>query len=514
MTRANRSNDVVIVGGGVGGLACAIDLAASGVGVTVLERGAGLGGKLRVVRPGGVDVDAGPTVLTMRWVFAELFALAGHALDDVVPMARASILARHGWHDGARLDLFADRAETKDAIATAFGAAEGRGYERFCLYTQRIFETVEQPFLRAQRPTLTGLLKQVGSIGIGALARIDAHRTMARSLRDFFKDPRLLQLFGRYATYCGSSPYAMPATFNLIAHVEALGVHHVQGGMHRLRTALVEAATALGVTFRLGAEVTRIVVRGGHAAGVALASGEVLEAGAVVCNTDVGALASGLLGAEVSRGFGVTSPKERSLSAFTMAAVGRPSGFPLDYHNVFFSRDYAREFRELTGERRFPDDPTVYVCAQDRGEGAPPPGEERFFVIANAPPTGDDGSAWSEAEVDRCESQVVSSMSRCGLSLTVRERIRTTPRDFARLFPATGGALYGPAAHGPLAFLARASARTKTPRLYVAGGSVHPGPGVPMAALSGRLAAAALREDLHSTGRSRAAATSGIISTA
>lgn len=505
---------MAVVGGGVGGLACAIDLAASGVAVTLIERAAAPGGKMRTVEVGGLAVDGGPTVMTMRWVFDELFAAAGRRLEDYARLERAEVLARHSWADGARLDLFADHERTVEAIAALSGRDEADRYRAFCAYAHRIFETVEAPFLRSQRPTIGTMLKHAGKMGVGAFARIDAHRSMWRALEGSFRDPRLRQLFGRYATYCGSSPFAAPATFNLIAHVESLGVHRVNGGMQALSLGLTRLARELGVSIRCDEDVARVLVRGGQAVGVELRTGEKLEADAVVVNADVSALGSGLLGHEAARAATATEAGARSFSAVTWAIAGRASGVPLLHHNVFFSEDYEAEFRSLCGTGRVPDAPTVYVCAQDRGDELAECEDERLLVIVNAPATGDDPSSWSSEERERCERTMFSTLERCGLSVAPRAIQQTTPVEFHRLFPGTGGALYGPIAQGPFSSLSRQGARTRIRRLYTAGGSVHPGPGVPMAASSGRLAAQSLREDLASTATSRRAATSGSTSMA
>lgn len=503
----------MVVGAGIGGLACAIELAAKGCRVTVLERAPAAGGKARPRTVGGVELDAGPTVLTMPWVWEELFAAGGASFRERVGLERAEILARHAWPDGARLDLFADRQRSVEAIGEVFGPREARAYEAFCEDARRTYATVEGPFLRSQRPTVGGILMQAGALGLGALRAIDGMRTMARALEGRFGDPRLRQLFGRYATYCGSSPYDAPATLNLISHVEAEGVFRVKGGMRALAAALERLARELGVMMLFDADVDRLVVEGGRVTGV-VALGERIRADAVVWNGDVSALAVSLAGREASRAVRGTSRDARSLSAVTWTMLARTAGFPLLHHNVFFSADYRREFDDILERRRVPEEPTIYVCAQDRGDDDAPLDRERLLVLVNAPATGDDATHWTESERARCETLTFRTLERFGLSITPEASMQTTPADFHRLYPATGGALYGPIASGAFSALTRQPAESKLRGLYLAGGSVHPGPGVPMAALSGRLAASRVREDLDSIARSRTVATSGTTSTA
>ena len=565
---------VVVIGAGVGGLVAAGVLARAGLDVTVVERAERPGGKIRTIAVGGRPIDVGPTVFTMRGLLREIAEAAGFSLDEAISLKSVETLARHAWGPDERLDLFADPARSADAIGDFAGAEEARRFLAFHAEAAHVFRTLDQSFIRAEAPSRAGLVMGAGLRGLADLVRIRPFQTLWSTLGQMFEDVRLRQLFGRYATYCGSSPFSAPATLMLIAHVEMDGVWLVEGGMVRLAEAFAAQAEANGARFRFGAEAASIEVDKGRASAVALSTGERLEADAVLFNGDVEALGSGLLGQGPTRAAPRTAAKDRSLSAVTLASLARTDGFPLARHTVFFSADYRAEFDEIFGHSRLPESPTVYVCAQDRddaGRLAPPPpftspqggevdvaqatagegegtspereapphpalwadlsppwrGEEprsspdvlqdafpeRLMLLVNAPAVGD-AYHFGREEIARCERNALDLLARCGLTLEPSgETVSTTPSDFAEMFPATGGALYGPASHGSSASFRRATTRSALPGLYLAGGSVHPGAGVPMAALSGWRAATSLIADLASTGRSRRTATPGGMST-
>jgi len=499
-----KSARVVIIGAGIGGLVAGVELARQGVDVTMVEKAAAPGGKMREVAVGGRHLDAGPTVFTLRHVFDDIFDKAGTSLDAHVTLRQAGVLARHAWDAGDRLDLHADLQAAAEAIGAFSGPEEGRRYLEFCRRAEGIYGVLNRSFINAQRPGPISLTRRVGLNKPRDIWRISPFVTMWGALGRHFRDQRLRQLFGRYATYCGSSPFLAPATLMLVAHVEQAGVWLIEGGMARLAAALAKVVQQQGAALRYRAEAAEILVAKGRAAGVRLASGEELPADAVVVNADVSALGAGQFGAAAKRAVSPVSPATRSLSAVTWTMVAETSGFPLSRHTVFFSGDYRAEFDDILRRRRLPSEPTVYVCAQDRDDAGDrtEDGAERLLVLTNAPAIGDRPGP-SEAEIATCEAQTFGVLEKCGLHIRKEpERtVVTSPVVFHRLFPGTGGALYGRASHGWMASFQRPGARSRIPGLYLAGGSTHPGPGVPMAAISGRLAAERLLMDLSSTNR-------------
>ncbi len=493
--RSASTPHVVVVGAGIGGLSAAIDLAASGLGVTLLERHDAPGGKMREHDVGPFRLDAGPTVFTMRWVFESLFRDAGSEFGDHVQAKPADVLARHGWLDGGRLDLFADVERSVAAITELSGSREGEAYRRFARQSQQMFETLDHSFMRCERPGPVDLTR---SLGLGGLPRLYATKpftSMWKDLGRLFHDPRLQQLFGRYATYCGSSPFAAPATLMLIAHAERSGVWLIDGGMQRLAEAMAALANHLGVEIRYGCDVAAIRTHRGRATGVQLSDAEQLDADAIIFNGDVNALVRGLLGDNIRKAVSARAGEARSLSAVTWSLAGRARGFPLHYHTVLFGSDYPDEFASIFDRATTTAEPTIYICAKHRMGEAPPDGEEPLFMLVNAPPRD-----FTEAEIAQVEEKTFALLRRHGLEIDERpgSRVVTTPNTFAQRFPGTDGAIYGWPTHGWSGSFARHGSRARVAGLYLAGGTVHPGPGVPMVALSGRLAATSVRDDLVS----------------
>ena len=510
---------VVIVGAGVGGLAAAIRLSAAGIPVTVLERASALGGKMRTVPSDAGPVDAGPTVLTLRDVFDDLFAAGGARLDDHVTLHPLPVLARHFWTDGAILDLHADPSANETALRAFGGPRAADEFQAFCRHARRLRRAFEAPMMRAALP-------RAGMIALSALARpqlwpaLMSGRSLASDVARRFTDPRLRQLFGRYATYVGGSPGLSPAVLALIWDVERAGVWAVQGGMHALAQAMARLAEALGAEIRTATGVSRIDVDSGSVSAVVTDTGARLACSQVVFNGDPAALHAGLLGAGVGMAVPTGAVMPRSLSARVWAFAAKPEGLPLSYHNVLFADSEANEFDPLR-RGRTPEAPTLYLCAQDRIAGDPAGPLERFEMILNAPPHPAQAPNSHAKDVEKCRQQTIQRLDRFGLTLRsmsaptpLQAPALTLPQDFARLFPGSGGALYGLSPHGAMASLRRPGARSRVLGLYLAGGGTHPGAGVPMATLSGQHAAEAIMHDRALISRSAPMAMRGGMSTA
>lgn len=494
-----RTQNVVIVGAGLGGLSAAMTLAADGFHVTLLERAARPGGKVRALESIAGPVDAGPTVLTMKHVFEDLFRRTGAPLADYATLHREELLARHWWPDGSSLDLFSDRGASLDAIRAFGGAKTAKEFEKFANNAAKLYDAFQAPVMEAATPTFKAMAGHV-AFRPWLVPLIAPGRSFAAALKGAFGDPRLQQLFGRYATYVGGSPLRSPAILSLIWRAEEAGVWRVEGGMRALADAMATRARDIGVEIICDAHVDRIETTGRRAA--ILTDGTRFEADAIVHAGDPAALHKGLLGCDVSRAVMAEAVTPRSLSANVWAFAATPDGPDLAHHNVFFASEPNSEFRAISAGR-IPEDPTLYICAQDRGGGVTPPAIERFEMIANAAPTPSP-SAPSQQEKDACQTRAFTALARMGLTFspTPGAETLTTPPEFAALFPGSEGSLYGLSPEDMNATFKRPTARSAIPGLYLAGGGVHPGPGAPMATLSGLRAAETIAADLASTSTS------------
>ncbi|MEO0991366.1 MAG: 1-hydroxycarotenoid 3,4-desaturase CrtD [Pseudomonadota bacterium] len=507
---------VVVVGAGVGGLATAIRLAANGCQVTLIDRHSHAGGKMRTTDSVAGPVDRGPTVLTMRWVFDDLFQAAGEKLASHVPLERDMILARHFWRDGSTLDLHADPEASADAVGAFAGRRAAKQFRKFSDEARALFETFRGPMMEAPEPNQAALTSAVLRRP-GLVPSMAPGLTLAAKLARRFTDKRLQQLFGRYATYVGGSPYRSPALLSLIWHAEAEGIWRVAGGMGALAKAMSDLFVKKGGTLNLGDGAARIESQGGQVVAVHTDAGLRLPAECVVFAGDPRALAKGRLGPAAAAAATADQTEPRSLSAWVFAYAAEPSGPELAHHNVFFADDPKAEFGALEKGAR-PEDGTLYVCAQDRGGASGPEGAERFEIILNGAP---DETAQSrprqslEKEKAACQTQVFARLKDFGLRFTPTPGTEalTAPWEFAADFPNSAGSLYGPSPHGTFAALKKPRARTPVKGLYLAGGGVHPGAGVPMATLSGKHAAEAILTDLASTSTSRPTAMPGGTST-
>jgi len=363
----NKAAKVVIIGAGIGGLAAALRLSHQGCDVTVVEAQGAPGGKMRTLPSSAGPVDAGPTVLTMRPVFDALFADVGETLESHLTLTPLQTLARHYWDDGVRLDLMADADQSTANVREAFGRKAEAEFAAFSARAKRLFDAFDAPMMRQAEPDQLAVTKTVLR-DLRLIADMAPWRSLAGLLKSAFSHPHLTQLFGRYATYVGGSPYASPAILSLIWQAEAQGVWTVKGGMHQLALTIAMLAQDRGATFHYDTPAKRITQQGGQVTGVETAGGHI-PADKVLFSGDPRALFAGLLGDAPKSAVDRPQVTPRSLSAYVHAFAAEPNGVDLAHHTVFFGHDPKAEFAALA-KSQMPADATLYLCSQDHGQVA------------------------------------------------------------------------------------------------------------------------------------------------
>lgn len=490
--------EVLIVGGGLGGLAAAVVLAARGVSVEVFEAAPVVGGKAGEQVVDGVAFDTGPSVLTLPEILRELLAEADVTLEEVLTLRRPDPAFRYTWPDGTELDVHQATEATEASVRAALGPRAAGEFSAFMRYSKKIWDAAAPHFVLAEAPSLPGIAS-LGLAGLRAASKIDPFRTMRQAIQAQIDDPHLRDIFLRFATYNGSDPARAPATLNCIAHVEmGLGSFGVEGGMKRLPEVLATVAEQRGARIHTSALVSALLVDGEGVAGVEIGGSERRQARHVIVNADVAHLVRALLPDDAKHGLTVG----RALSTSGWTAVLRVPRRERPAHQAHFPERYAAEFTDLFDRERAPEDPTVYLCCQEAAHGRSGwEDQSPVFVMANAPAEPEAGPR-DVAQWRALRARVIERLVGAGLVPAEPEIVwERTPAGLAEAFPGSQGALYGAASNSMFsAFQRPSNAVSRLPGLYLASGSAHPGGGVPLCLQSGRLAAGAclraLRKDV------------------
>jgi phytoene desaturase len=472
-----RVKKIIVIGAGLGGLAAAIRLVHAGHAVEVWEKNSEPGGKLKALHVDGFTWGTGPSLLTMPHVLRELFVSVGERLEDHLELIRLDSCCRYFWTDETVIDedaTFWQRPEVARFIDYARGIYELSG--------EAYLNRPPGDFWRAFTPHNWPKLRHLGKVA--------TTRTLADEVERRISDPHLRQIFLRFATYNGSSPYLTPATFNIIPYVEAeFGAWYVRGGMPRISEALAALTRRMGVTFRFDTTAT-----GWNGRELTAQDGFSTTADFLICNGDTLTARAGFLAHLFTK-------KERrktlaqplSTSGFILFLGVRGRDPRLGHHNIFFSDDYPREFEQIHRDQVNPDEPTIYISVSARSDpDHAPEGHDNYFVLVNTP-ARDPARPWTKSEENAYRDLMLARLGKYGfddLSGRIVAEGRFTPTDFATRDLAHHGALYGWASHSIGTSLLRPPLRAPgTRNVFFVGGTTHPGGGIPLVLLSGKMVA-------------------------
>ena len=486
---------VAVIGGGLGALSGAIRLARLGFSVQLFEKNPKIGGKVNEVVLGNYRFDTGASLLTLPLVIDELFDFAGFVRSDYLDFVPIDPICRYFFSDSSVMDASADKAKMKVAIAQ-LSHDDAEAYERFLKYAERIHTLTAEIFMFTPIHEFRKLMKPQHFRTLFKLHQIDPFRTVHQSVSRFFSDPRLIQLFDRYATYNGSDPFQAPATLNIIPYIEyGLGGYYITGGIYRLIDALEAVAGELGVRIHTSAKVEKICHDSKRVSGLQV-SGKKVEADYVLCGADAVVAHDELMGGHQHRREQLKR-LEPSLSGMVFLWGVRGKHPKLAHHNIIFSSDYEAEFKQIFKLQQVPDDPTIYIAITSKADaGHAPTDAENWFVLLNMPSLTSE-QVW-EREKDRMRTVVLDKLKRIGLDIADRIDVEQiyTPEDFSELYASNQGSIYGISSNSKTTAFKRLPNRSRIlDGLYFAGGSVHPGGGIPLVMLSGKMAATLIAEN-------------------
>ena len=483
-----QQSTAVVVGAGIAGIASAIRWARKGYAVQVFEANSYPGGKLSEFQLGEYRFDAGPSLFTLPFLVDELFTLCGENPRDHFNYLKKTEECRYFWDDGTRLIAHSDPAEFAAEAERVLGEPAGNVRAHLDL-ARRQYEATKGLFLERSLHKASTYLRRHALPALAALPSLKLTQTMHQVHAQRFRSPKMVQLFDRFATYNGSTPYQAPGTLAMIPHLEfGFGTFVPYGGMVAITNSLVALAQRQGVVFHYGKGVERIRVEGRRTTGLVVQGADV-SADVVISNMDVTPtyrrLMPDLPAPEK------TLAQERSSSAFIFY-WGLRREFPeLDLHNILFANDYEAEFRDLFERKVLHDDPTVYIHITSKDlEGEAPAGGENWFVMINAP--ANYGQDWVALRA-QARSAILAKIQRA-LGVDIEPFIEVEDLlDPPTIEARTGsdrGALYGASSNNAMAaFLRHPNFHRQIPNLYFVGGSAHPGGGIPLCLLSAKIAA-------------------------
>ena len=476
----------IVIGAGIAGLASAVRLRKKGYDVTVFEANSYTGGKLHAISEQGYRFDMGPSLFTMPHLVDELFEL--HDLDprEHFNYKQKSTVCNYFWEDQTRFTVPADEQAFIDKAASSFDTPK----EKLVSYlnsNKTKYDLTADIFLNKSLHKWDTYLSFNTLKSLIQAYKLNLSSTLNQVNEGYFDNKKLVQLFNRYATYNGSSPYRTPGIMSLIPHLEMhYGTFYPEGGMHSISQSLFKLGQSIGVTFNLNEGVTRIKTENNRATGVVTSKGE-YDSDIVVSNMDIFSTYKRLL--PESRHPQKILNQERSSSALIFY-WGIRGEFPeLDLHNIFFSDDYEGEFRKLFEDKDLNDDPTVYInitSKEDKSDA--PEGCENWFVMINAP--GNFGQDWNKLK-SKARAAILAKLSGI-LNRNIEELIDfetvLEPITIEEKTSSHRGSLYGTSSNSKFAaFLRHANFSAEYKDLFFCGGSVHPGGGIPLCLLSAKI---------------------------
>jgi len=495
-----KKKSIAIVGAGLGSLSTAIYLRKFGFNVDVYEQSNYVGGKAASIEFNGFRFDAGPTLLTMPFVLKEIFALYEEDFSHYLQLQKLETVCKYFYPDGTVLNAFTDQEKFAKEIE-ANTTDSSFSVKKYLNYCKTIYDLTADLFLKRSFTEFSTFFNFNALKTLFLIKKIDTNRTMHRANSKYFSDKKTIQLFDRYATYNGSNPFKVPATLNIIQHVEyGIGGFIPEKGIYEIPLSLFRLAEKIGVKFFFNSKVEKIVLNDRKAEGLIVNWNERKfhkKYSAIVSNADVNFTYQKLLSGVKIKQAEVYSELELSTSALVFYWGIKGEYDSLNIHNILFSENYEMEFQELFEKKICPTDPTVYIYISSKyNHNDSPKGYENWYVMINAPYIHEQN--WEE-EISRSRNVIIDKIKKV-LNLDINSKIVAekilSPEMIEKNTSSYKGSLYGISSNTKFAAFLRQKNRCKEIKgLYFCGGSAHPGGGIPLVLLSGKITAELIKKD-------------------
>jgi phytoene desaturase len=477
---------VAIIGSGIGGICSAIRLKKKGFDVDVFEKNEFPGGKLSTFKLGDFRFDAGPSLFTMPHLVDELFSICNENPRNFFNYKKKTIHCKYFWNDGKKFTAYSDKNKFFNEVEKEFNIS-GNVVKKYLSKAEIKYNLTEKIFLNK---SLHKLSTYLNTDTIKALFKINffqINKTLNKVNQDELKNKYLVQMFNRYATYNGSSPYKTPGMMSLIQHLENhYGTYIPEGGMYEIAKSLYKLANKIGVKFNFNSEITNLKVDNKKIKYIEINNIKKIEADYVISNVDTHHFYHKLLGNKISHS---SLKSERSSSAVIFYWCMKNINTNLDLHNIFFASDYKSEFESIFEKKELYNDPTIYVNITSKDvKNDAPKNSENWFVMVNAPQNANQN--W-DTEIKILKKVIIEKLEKI-LNININDKLIEekiySPVDLDKNTNSYLGSLYGTSSNDMFSsFLRHPNFSRKLKNVFFCGGSVHPGGGIPLCILSSKI---------------------------
>lgn len=476
---------VAVIGAGIGGMTTALLLSEQGYNVQIFERMSTAGGKMRRVSFADCHFDAGPSLITMPFILKDLFSSLNRSIDDYLELLPIEPLCRYLWSDGTEFDAFSQPERRKSALK-GFSQSSADDVEKYLHHAGKVYNVTKDIFLFNAFEGVKEFFKPKNLPFLPQFPALQTFRTLHEFNSRSISHPKLIQLFDRFATYNGSNPYKAPATLMVIPYIEFFyGGWYPRGGIYSIAQSLANVCREKGIPIHYNTTVSQLHHSDNRITSLELDTGDFIETDIVVSNADAYWTHKHLLKEKIR-------VPELSCSGLVIMAAVKKFKHSLSHHNILFSDNYQLEFEEIFEKKSLPNDMTVYLCISSLTDHSQAPDDtENWFILVNTPANG--GSDFWKNNKERYWKQILEQIRKFGIHLSdedIIEKRFISPDDFSNDLLTTGGSLYGGASNSMFsAFLRPKNNSKKYNNLFFTGGTVHPGGGIPLVILSGKITA-------------------------